>query len=116
MHRVNEAPGAAERGEDAPNMCLAKLVCRLPSERVVGVHYVGPHAGEVIQGESGHVIIETAVPLSRRRHVVGPTLFPLEWLKFRKIQSHTVAHNMLRSQASPLLFAWAPPRRTSMAP
>ncbi|XP_036375624.1 thioredoxin reductase 1, cytoplasmic-like [Megalops cyprinoides] len=33
------------------NSCYAKVICHIPdSERVVGVHVMGPNAGEVIQG------------------------------------------------------------------
>merc|ERR1712080_151376 len=33
------------------NACYAKLVCvRSENEKVVGIHYLGPNAGEVIQG------------------------------------------------------------------
>lgn len=36
---------------DLPPMCLAKLVClKSENDRVVGLHYVGPNAGEVTQG------------------------------------------------------------------
>jgi len=38
-------------GAEYPLQCLAKLVCqRSKNERVVGLHYVGPHAGELLQG------------------------------------------------------------------
>ena len=31
--------------------CLAKLVCdSSQNDKVVGLHYLGPHAGEVLQG------------------------------------------------------------------
>ena len=33
------------------NDCYAKLVCnKLEDQRVIGIHYLGPNAGEVIQG------------------------------------------------------------------
>jgi len=37
--------------EDMENVCLSKLICvAAEDDRVVGVHFVGPNAGEVIQG------------------------------------------------------------------
>ena len=44
----DEHDGVAHR-ED--NSCFVKLICHIPDdERVVGLHYVGPNAGEVMQG------------------------------------------------------------------
>jgi len=38
-------------GEDYPHRCFAKLVClKSAGERVIGLHYVGPNAGEILQG------------------------------------------------------------------
>lgn len=36
---------------DRETDCYAKLVCnKADNERVIGFHYLGPHAGEVTQG------------------------------------------------------------------
>src|SRR5690349_9046030 len=33
------------------NACYAKVICnKKDNERIVGIHFLGPHAGEVIQG------------------------------------------------------------------
>lgn len=37
---------------DHDGACLAKLVCTGPDQRVVGIHFVGPHAAETIQAFS----------------------------------------------------------------
>lgn len=43
-----EHNGVAVRGD---NDCYAKLITHIPdNERVVGIHYLGPNAGEVVQG------------------------------------------------------------------
>jgi len=48
MVNHDEHGGVAHR-ED--NSCMMKIICHIPDkERVVGIHYVGPNAGEVIQG------------------------------------------------------------------
>lgn len=36
--------------EREPNSCYMKLICLKEERKVVGIHYLGPHAGEVIQG------------------------------------------------------------------
>jgi thioredoxin reductase (NADPH) len=42
-----------ERGDD----CYAKLVCnKADNEKIVGFHYLGPHAGEVTQGFAALVL------------------------------------------------------------
>ena len=41
---------AVHREPEMPMSCLAKLVVRKADDKVLGVHYVGPHAGEVLQG------------------------------------------------------------------
>jgi thioredoxin reductase (NADPH) len=33
-----------------PSTCFLKLICRKPKEEVIGLHYLGPSAGEVVQG------------------------------------------------------------------
>lgn len=40
------------REPEMPLSCLAKLVCKKDDGKVLGLHYVGPHAGEVLQGFS----------------------------------------------------------------
>ena len=32
--------------------CFTKVVVHIPSDKVLGIHFVGPHAGEVIMGFS----------------------------------------------------------------
>jgi len=45
----NLKPGESE--PEFPTNSLAKLVCvKNENERVVGIHFVGPNAGEIIQG------------------------------------------------------------------
>jgi thioredoxin/glutathione reductase (selenoprotein) len=50
-HRVKHPSVRADEFDDYPHNCLAKLVCvKSQGERVVGFHFVGPNAGEVMQG------------------------------------------------------------------
>jgi pyruvate/2-oxoglutarate dehydrogenase complex dihydrolipoamide dehydrogenase (E3) component len=55
--------------------CYAKLVCnKAEDERVVGIHFLGPNAGEVIQGFA--VAIRKGATKSDFDHTVGihPTM------------------------------------------
>lgn len=51
-HRVKAPSQRADQYDvDAPLPCLAKLIClKSEGERVIGLHFVGPNAGEVTQG------------------------------------------------------------------
>ena len=50
-HRLKHPSVRANEFDDYPHNCLAKLVClKSQGERVVGFHFVGPNAGEVMQG------------------------------------------------------------------
>jgi len=45
-HRVSELTG-----DDMENPAAAKLIClKSDAERIVGIHYLGPNAGEIMQG------------------------------------------------------------------
>ena len=50
-HRTKHPSVMESEYDDYPHNCLAKLVCvKSQGERVVGFHFVGPNAGEVMQG------------------------------------------------------------------
>ena len=50
-HRLKHPSVRENEFDDYPHNCLAKLVCvKSQGERVVGFHFVGPNAGEVMQG------------------------------------------------------------------
>jgi len=55
------------------NACYAKLICHKgENERVLGLHYLGPHAGEVTQGFTGMMVMgATKVLTARRYHFIS---------------------------------------------
>jgi len=52
------------------SLCYVKVVCKLDeNNKVLGIHYVGPNAGEVMQGYA--VAIRKDITIEDLQHTIG---------------------------------------------